>query len=88
MNSLAITSTISPRRQTTIPEQALRFLGAQVGDRILYDFNGDSLTLKKVKPIQELAGAITPRANADKSVEEALAYVRSRKGLPPGEIDD
>lgn len=59
-------STITSKWQVTIPEDVRNEIALKVGQRIVWEVEGDKLVGRRVRSIGELAGAFKPAVSSPK----------------------
>jgi AbrB family looped-hinge helix DNA binding protein len=69
-------STISRRGQTTIPKAVRDALGLKPGDQILYEVQGDHVTLCKRPTALSLKGCLASKKGANLSFAQIRAAAR------------
>jgi bifunctional DNA-binding transcriptional regulator/antitoxin component of YhaV-PrlF toxin-antitoxin module len=77
LTAMGITvSTITSKWQVTIPEKVRKGIALKVGQRIVWDVEGDKLVGRRILSISELSGCFkpdVPPATGEKAPAQALA---------------
>jgi bifunctional DNA-binding transcriptional regulator/antitoxin component of YhaV-PrlF toxin-antitoxin module len=85
-----VVSTITSKWQVTIPEQIRSELPLNIGQRIAWEVQGDSLVARRVRTARELSGSLKPlrkgtapdaskRAFARAAIEREKRLLKQRK---------
>ena len=64
-----ITSTITSKWQVTIPEDVRKELPLKIGQRIVWEVEGDKLVGRRVRSVSELAGCFKSDSSPSKGRE-------------------
>lgn len=75
------TTTITKSGQISLPKSVREFLGLNLGDRITFSLKKDTVSIKKVKPLEEVLKEI----DANKS-EETKALIKKYAGKTTNEL--
>jgi bifunctional DNA-binding transcriptional regulator/antitoxin component of YhaV-PrlF toxin-antitoxin module len=63
-----LVSTITSKWQVTIPEEVRKELPFKIGQRIVWEVDGDKLVGRRVRSVNELAGCLKSSTRASRDV--------------------
>jgi antitoxin PrlF len=72
-----IVSTITSKGQVTIPEDVRKELPLKVGQRIVWEVEGDKLVGRRVRSIVELSGCFKSSATPSKGKDTPGAFAKA-----------
>jgi len=70
-------STITSKWQVTIPEDVRKDLPFKIGQRIVWEVEGDKLVGRRVRSISELSGCFKPNTPATSGKDPAKAFAKA-----------
>ena len=68
--SVGLLARITSKGQITVPKAVRERLGAKEGDTLFFSIAGDEVTVRRIKPIEELPPIEVPPEKRGKSWEE------------------
>ena len=77
INMSNIVSTITSKWQITIPEDVRKELPFKVGQRIVWEVQGDQIVGRRVRSISELAGCFKSDATSPKGRESSDDFAKA-----------
>ncbi len=78
LNSMSnIVSTITSKWQVTIPEDVRKEIPLKVGQRIVWEVEGDKLVGRRVRSVRELSGCFGSGAPATGTKDSGQAFAKA-----------
>jgi len=72
-----IVSTITSKWQVTIPEDVRKELPFKIGQRIVWEVEGDKLVGRRIRSIGELSGCLKSEAASPKNKDRQDAFAKA-----------